>query len=105
MSEQLTSLPQQYPAAAALLTEHGDKTLRAYLTQLRLRPLPDILPSEDLLTAVRDYFVPFFGTETAEEAAAVLRRCRCPVRRRTLHVYRAAGCSHPALRPTADKIS
>ena len=77
MSEQLTSLPQQYPAAAALLTEHGDKTLRAYLTQLRLRPLPDILPSEDLLTAVRDYFVPFFGTETAEAAAAILRRCRC----------------------------
>ena len=77
MSEQLTPLSQQYPAAAALLAQHGDKTLRAYLAQLRHRPLPDILPAEDLLTAVRDYFTPFFGAETAEEAAAVLRRCRC----------------------------
>lgn len=77
MSEQITPLSRQYPAAAALLAQHGSKTLRAYLEQLRHRPLPDILPSEDLLTEVRDYFAPFFGAETAEEAAAVLRRCRC----------------------------
>ena len=59
------------------MLRHGGDTLLAYLGQLRHRPLPDILPSEDLLTEVRDYFTPFFGVETARECADVLRRRRC----------------------------
>ena len=77
MNEQLTPLSAKYPAVSALLERHGNETLRGYLKQLRHRPLPDILPSEDLLTEVRDYFTPFFGAETAEDCAALLRRCRC----------------------------
>ena len=77
MNEHIAELSRKYPAAAELLARHGDKTLRAYLGQLRHRPSPDILPSEDLLTAVQDYFTPFFGAETAEECTAVLRRSRC----------------------------
>ena len=77
MTEQMTALAENYPAAAELLRRHGGDTLLAYLGQLRHRPLPDILPSEDLLTEVRDYFTPFFGAETAGECADVLRRRRC----------------------------
>ena len=77
MNEQLTPLSAKYPAVSALLERHGNETLRGYLKQLRHRPLPDILPSEELLTEVRDYFTPFFGAETAEDCAALLRRCRC----------------------------
>ncbi len=77
MNEHIAELSQKYPAAAELLARHGDKTLRAYLGQLRHRPSPDILPSEDLLAAVEDYFTPFFGAETARECAEVLRRSRC----------------------------
>ena len=77
MTEQMTALAENYPAAAELLRRHGGDTLLAYLGQLHHRPLPDILPSEDLLTEVRDYFTPFFGVETAGECADVLRRRRC----------------------------
>lgn len=77
MNEHIAELSRKYPAAAELLARHGDKTLRAYLGQLRHRPSPDILPSEDLLEAVEDYFTPFFGAETAKECAAILRRSRC----------------------------
>lgn len=77
MNEHIAELSRKYPAAAELLARHGDKTLRAYLGQLRHRPSPDILPSEDLLEAVQDYFTPFFGTKTAKECAAILRRSRC----------------------------
>ena len=77
MNEHIAELSQKYPAAAELLARHGDKTLRAYLGQLRHRPSPDILPSEDLLAAVQDYFTPFFGAKTAKECAAILRRSRC----------------------------
>lgn len=77
MNEHIAELSQKYPAAAELLARHGDKTLRAYLGQLRHRPSPDILPSEDLLEAVQDYFTPFFGAKTAKECAAILRRSRC----------------------------
>ena len=65
MTEQMTALAENYPAAAELLRRHGGETLLTYLGQLRHQPLPDILPSEDLLTEVRDYFTPFFGVETA----------------------------------------
>lgn len=68
MTEQMTALAENYPAAAELLRRHGGDTLLAYLGQLHHRPLPDILPSEDLLTEVRDYFTPFFGVETAGNA-------------------------------------
>ena len=77
MNEHIAELSRKYPAAAELLARHGDKTLRAYLGQLRHRPSPDILPSEDLLEAVEDYFTSFFGAETARECAEVLRRSRC----------------------------
>lgn len=77
MNEHIAELSRKYPAAAELLARHGDKTLRAYLGQLRHRPSPDILPSEDLLEAVEDYFTPFFGAKTAKECAAILRRSRC----------------------------
>ena len=77
MTEQMTALAENYPAAAELLRWHGGDTLLAYLEQLHHRPLPDILPSEDLLTEVRDYFTPFFGVEIAGECADVLRRRRC----------------------------
>ena len=77
MTEQMTALAENYPAAAELLRRHGGDTLLAYLGQLHHRPLPDILPSEDLLTEVRDYFTPFFGAEIAGECADVLRRRRC----------------------------
>ena len=77
MNEHIAELSQKYPAAAELLARHGDKTLRAYLGQLRHRPSPDILPSGDLLAAVEDYFTSFFGAETARECAEVLRRSRC----------------------------
>lgn len=77
MNEHIAELSHKYPAAAELLARHGDKTLRAYLGQLRHRPSPDILPSEDLLEAVQDYFTPFFGAKTAKECAAILRRSRC----------------------------
>lgn len=77
MNEHIAELSHKYPAAAELLARHGDKTLRAYLGQLRHRPSPDILPSEDLLAAVQDYFTPFFGAKTAKECAAILRRSRC----------------------------
>lgn len=77
MDEHIAALSRKYPAAAELLARHGDKTLRAYLGQLRHRPSPDILPSEDLLEAVQDYFTPFFGAKTAKECAAILRRSRC----------------------------
>ena len=77
MNEHIAELSRKYPAAAELLARHGDKTLRAYLGQLRHRPSPDILPSGDLLAAVEDYFTPFFGAETARECAEVLRRSRC----------------------------
>ena len=77
MTEQMTALAENYPAAAELLRRHGGETLLTYLGQLHHRPLPDILPSEDLLTEVRDYFTPFFGVETAGECADVLRRRRC----------------------------
>lgn len=77
MNEHIAELSRKYPAAAELLARHGDKTLRAYLGQLRHRPSPDILPSEDLLEAVQDYFTPFFGAKTAKECAAILRRSRC----------------------------
>ena len=77
MNEHIAELSRKYPAAAELLARHGDKTLRAYLGQLRHRPSPDILPSGDLLAAVEDYFTSFFGAETARECAEVLRRSRC----------------------------
>ena len=77
MNEHIAELSRKYPAAAELLARHGDKTLRAYLGQLRHRPSPDILPSEDLLAAVQDYFTPFFGAKTARDCAEVLRRSRC----------------------------
>ena len=77
MNEHIAELSRKYPAAAELLARHGDKTLRAYLGQLRHRPSPDILPSEDLLEAVEDYFTTFFGAKTAKECAAILRRSRC----------------------------
>ena len=77
MTEQMTALAENYPAAAELLRRHGGETLLTYLGQLHHRPLPDILPSEDLLTEVRDYFTHFFGAETAGECADVLRRRRC----------------------------
>lgn len=77
MNEHIAELSRKYPAAAELLARHGDKTLRAYLGQLRHRPSPDILPSEDLLEAIQDYFTPFFGAKTAKECAAILRRSRC----------------------------
>lgn len=77
MNEHIAELSHKYPAAAELLARHGDKTLRAYLGQLRHRPSPDILPSEDLLAAVQDYFTPFFGAKTARDCAEVLRRSRC----------------------------
>lgn len=77
MNEHIAELSRKYPAAAELLVRHGDKTLRAYLGQLRHRPSPDILPSEDLLAAIQDYFTPFFGAKTAKECAAILRRSRC----------------------------
>ena len=50
MTEQMTALAENYPAAAELLRRHGGETLLTYLGQLHHRPLPDILPSEDLLT-------------------------------------------------------
>lgn len=77
MTEQMTALAENYPAAAELLRRHGGETLLTYLGQLHHRPLPDILPSEELLDEVRDYFTPFFGVETAGECADVLRRRRC----------------------------
>ena len=76
MNEASADFARNYPAAAELLRQHGGKTVLSYLEQLHHQPLPDILPSEDLLSEVRDYFTPFFGAETAEECAAVLRRCR-----------------------------
>lgn len=77
MNEPIASLAEQYPVAAELLRQHGSESILSYLGQLRHKPLPDILPSEDLLTEVRDYFTPFFGAETAEECMNVLRRRRC----------------------------
>ena len=77
MNEQIAALSGTYPAAAELLERHGDETLLAYLQQVRHRPLPDILPTEDLLEEVRDYVSAFFGAETAGECAEVLRRRRC----------------------------
>ena len=77
MDEQIAALSGTYPAAAALLEEHGDETLLTYLQQVRHRPLPDILPTEELLEEVRDYVSAFFGAETAGKCAEVLRRSRC----------------------------
>ena len=41
MTEQMTALAENYPAAAELLRRHGGDTLLAYLGQLHHRPLPD----------------------------------------------------------------
>lgn len=77
MNDPNAAFAENYPAAAELLRLHGGETLLSYLGRLRHRPLPELLPSEDLLSEVQDYFTPFFGAETAGECAAVLRRCRC----------------------------
>ena len=77
MNEQIAALSGTYPAAAELLEKHGDETLLTYLQQIRHRPLPDILPTEELLEEVRDYVSVFFGAETAGKCAEVLRRSRC----------------------------
>ena len=77
MNEPAWAVLAQYPAAAELLRQHGSESILSYLGQLRHEPLPDILPSEELLDEVRDYFTPFFGAETAGECADVLRRRRC----------------------------
>ena len=75
MTEQMTALAENYPAAAELLRRHGGETLLTYLGQLHHRPLPDILPSEDLLTEVRDYFTPFFGADARTFSGAA---AACP---------------------------
>ena len=77
MDDHIAEISLKYPAVAELTARHGNETLRSYLGQLCHRPSQDILPSEDLLAAVRDYFTPFFGAETAGECAEVLRRSRC----------------------------
>lgn len=82
MTEQMTALAENYPAAAELLRRHGGETLLTYLGQLHHRPLPDILPSEDLLTEVRDYFTPFFGVETAARRCFLCGCARARARRR-----------------------
>ena len=61
MSEPLTFLSRQYPAVADVLRRQGGQSLRDYLATIRHQSLPDILPAQDLLDAVRDYFTPFFG--------------------------------------------
>ncbi len=77
MNENIAALRRAYPAIDRLLEQYGDCSLADYLGQIGHRKLPEILPSEDLLDAVRDYLRPVFGLETAERAAAVLRRQRC----------------------------
>lgn len=77
MNETIAALCRAYPAVDKLLKRYGDCSLADYLGQIGHRKLPEILPSEDLLDAVRACLSPIFGPETAERAAAVLRRCRC----------------------------
>ena len=54
MSEPLTFLSRQYPAVADVLRRQGGQSLRDYLATIRHQSLPDILPAQDLLDAVRD---------------------------------------------------
>lgn len=77
MSEPLTFLSRQYLAVADVLRRQGGQSLHDYLAIIRHQSLPDILPAQDLLDAVRDYFTPFFGEEIAEKAVGVLARHRC----------------------------
>ena len=43
MTEQMTALAENYPAAAELLRRHGGETLLTYLGQLRHQPLPHVI--------------------------------------------------------------
>lgn len=77
MNEYIAALRRDYPAIDELLRQYGDFSIAEYLQKIGHRQLPEILPSEDLLTAVRNYLNPFFGEETARRAAALLGRLRC----------------------------
>lgn len=77
MSEHLTALCEKYPAVKALLQEYGGEPLRVYLEQVVHKPLPSILPAEELLEEVRQTVEPVFGEEMAKETMALIERQRC----------------------------
>ena len=77
MSEHLSALCEKYPAVRALLQEYGGEPLRGYLEQAVHKPLPSILPAEELLEEVRQTVKPVFGEEIAEEITALIQRQRC----------------------------
>ena len=77
MSGHLTALCEKYPAVRAMLQEYGGEPLRGYLEQAVHKPLPSILPAEELLEEVRQTAKPVFGEEIAEETAALIQRQRC----------------------------
>ena len=77
MNENMALLCQKYPAVENLIAQEGGTTVLDYLKKMRHRPLPDIMPSKDLLEETESYFTPFFGNEIARKAALAIERSRC----------------------------
>lgn len=77
MNEYIANLRRCFPAIDDLLRQYGDDSIADYLGRIGHRELPEILPSVDLLDAVRVYLGPVFGEETADQAASLLNRQRC----------------------------
>lgn len=73
----IAALRRDFPAIDELLQQYGDGSVADYLSRIRHRDLPEILPADDLLDVVRSYLQPVFGQETAAGAAALLGRHRC----------------------------
>lgn len=77
MSDHLTTLCEKYPAVKDLLQEYGGEPLRVYLEQAGHKPLPSILPAEELLEEVRQTVEPLFGEQMAKETMELIERQRC----------------------------
>lgn len=77
MNEYIAALRRDYPAIDEQLLRYGDGSIGDYLGKIGHHPLPEILPSNELLAAVETVLRPCFGAETAAQAAAVLERQRC----------------------------
>lgn len=77
MNENTALLCQRYPAVANLVAQEGGTTILDYLRKTRHSPLPDIMPSKDLLEETQSYFTPFFGNEIARKASLAIEHSHC----------------------------
>lgn len=77
MNENTALLCQRYPAVANLVAQEGGTTILDYLRKIRHSPLPDIMPSKDLLEEIQSYFTPFFGNEIARKASLAIEHSHC----------------------------